>query len=157
MVALMSAPSTDAEPNEDGARLRYAFRQHIPIPSYLIALAVGALESRDIGPRSKVWSEASMVVSALIVPSCALASFTHTPHSHTRYAVHVYCRRPVRTSLPTLKSFSRLAKSWSAITCGVNTTFCSCHLRFLVRCHFSFFRIIFVWAWLPFDMQQYVL
>ncbi len=29
--------------------------------SYLIALAIGELESRDIGPRSKVWSEKSMV------------------------------------------------------------------------------------------------
>ena len=33
----------------------------LSIASYLIALAVGALESRVIGPRSKVWSEAEMV------------------------------------------------------------------------------------------------
>jgi hypothetical protein len=33
----------------------------VPIPSYLIALAVGALESRELGPRSRVWSEPSMV------------------------------------------------------------------------------------------------
>ena len=33
----------------------------VPIPSYLIALAVGNLESRELGPRSRVWSEPSMV------------------------------------------------------------------------------------------------
>uniref|UniRef100_A0A7N6AAC7 Leukotriene A-4 hydrolase n=1 Tax=Anabas testudineus TaxID=64144 RepID=A0A7N6AAC7_ANATE len=29
----------------------------VPMPSYLIAIVVGALESREIGPRSRVWSE----------------------------------------------------------------------------------------------------
>nr|XP_026490578.1 LOW QUALITY PROTEIN: leukotriene A-4 hydrolase [Vanessa tameamea] len=33
------------------------FRQPVPIPSYLLALAVGVLESRRLGPRSQVWSE----------------------------------------------------------------------------------------------------
>ncbi|KAM3963295.1 leukotriene A-4 hydrolase-like [Aphomia sociella] len=33
------------------------FRQLVPIPSYLIALAVGVLENRTLGPRSQVWSE----------------------------------------------------------------------------------------------------
>lgn len=36
-------------------------RCQVPIPSYLIALAVGALEARELGPRSRVWSEPSMV------------------------------------------------------------------------------------------------
>jgi len=40
---------------------RYHFHQPEPIPSYLLALAIGALESRPIGPRSSVWSEAEMV------------------------------------------------------------------------------------------------
>jgi len=31
------------------------------MPSYLIAIAAGLLKSKDIGPRSKVWSEESMV------------------------------------------------------------------------------------------------
>ena len=34
------------------------------MPSYLIAIAVGLLKSKDIGPRSKVWSEESMVQDA---------------------------------------------------------------------------------------------
>ncbi|XP_050352413.1 leukotriene A-4 hydrolase isoform X1 [Nymphalis io] len=33
------------------------FSQPVPIPSYLLALAVGVLESRRLGPRSQVWSE----------------------------------------------------------------------------------------------------
>jgi hypothetical protein len=37
--------------------------QAVPIPSYLLALAVGRLVSQDIGPRSRVWSEASMVAA----------------------------------------------------------------------------------------------
>ena len=33
------------------------FIQKVPVPSYLIAIAVGAIESRKIGPRSHVWAE----------------------------------------------------------------------------------------------------
>uniref|UniRef100_A0A2A4J1R9 Peptidase M1 leukotriene A4 hydrolase/aminopeptidase C-terminal domain-containing protein n=2 Tax=Heliothis virescens TaxID=7102 RepID=A0A2A4J1R9_HELVI len=33
------------------------FRQPMPLPSYLVAIAVGVLESRSLGPRSLVWSE----------------------------------------------------------------------------------------------------
>ena len=39
----------------------YEFTQPVPIPSYLFALAVGELDSRDISPRCRVWSEPSMV------------------------------------------------------------------------------------------------
>ncbi len=35
----------------------------MPIPSYLLALAVGELESRELGPISRVWSEPSMVAA----------------------------------------------------------------------------------------------
>lgn len=42
----------------------YAFEQPLPIPSYLVALAVGELECRTLGPISKVWSEPSVVESA---------------------------------------------------------------------------------------------
>lgn len=37
------------------------FRQPVPMPSYLIALAVGDLESREVGPRTRVWSEKEFV------------------------------------------------------------------------------------------------
>ncbi|PRW45014.1 leukotriene A-4 hydrolase isoform X1 isoform B [Chlorella sorokiniana] len=39
----------------------YRFKQSVPIPSYLLALAVGHLESRPLGPISAVWSEPEMV------------------------------------------------------------------------------------------------
>jgi leukotriene-A4 hydrolase len=35
-----------------------------PIPPYLFALAVGDLQSRDLGPRSRVWAEPSVVDAA---------------------------------------------------------------------------------------------
>jgi hypothetical protein len=43
--------------NEAAGTVTYAFRQPVCMPSYLLAFAVGALESRQIGPRSVVWSE----------------------------------------------------------------------------------------------------
>ncbi|KAL4702485.1 hypothetical protein ACJJTC_014628 [Scirpophaga incertulas] len=48
---LMSALRGDTRNN------RTSFHQPIPIPSYLLAIAVGVLEQRTLGPRSKVWSE----------------------------------------------------------------------------------------------------
>ena len=35
-----------------------------PIPPYLLAFAVGELASRDVGPRSRVWAEPSVVEAA---------------------------------------------------------------------------------------------
>eukprot|EP00696_Hemimastix_kukwesjijk_P013821 gnl/Hemi2/27646_TR9135_c0_g1_i1.p1 gnl/Hemi2/27646_TR9135_c0_g1~~gnl/Hemi2/27646_TR9135_c0_g1_i1.p1 ORF type:complete len:635 (+),score=190.18 gnl/Hemi2/27646_TR9135_c0_g1_i1:43-1947(+) len=63
LVALMSALSEPATPEDATATDVSVFRfsQPVPTPSYLIALAVGALESRDLGPRTKLWSEKEMV------------------------------------------------------------------------------------------------
>jgi leukotriene-A4 hydrolase len=36
----------------------------VAIPSYLLAIAVGDLEERRIGPLSRVWSEPSVVDAA---------------------------------------------------------------------------------------------
>eukprot|EP00955_Chlamydomonas_euryale_P074387 362014-Chlamydomonas_euryale.AAC.6 len=47
-------------PSAAGHKL-FAFEQAIPIPPYLIALAVGQLEARDLSARCRVWSEPSMV------------------------------------------------------------------------------------------------
>lgn len=49
------------------------FIQDVPVPSYLIALAVGVLESRQIGPRSHVWAEKE------IIEECAY-EFADTEH-----------------------------------------------------------------------------
>mmetsp|Transcript_36341 Transcript_36341/g.58248 ORF Transcript_36341/g.58248 Transcript_36341/m.58248 type:complete len:598 (+) Transcript_36341:508-2301(+) len=59
LVALMSAISLESETN--GTHTVFSFKQEVPIPAYLVAIAVGNLESRDIGPRTRVWSEPSMV------------------------------------------------------------------------------------------------
>ncbi|XP_045452279.1 LOW QUALITY PROTEIN: leukotriene A-4 hydrolase [Melitaea cinxia] len=48
---LMSAIRGESKGNKT------TFSQPVPIPSYLLALAVGVLESRRLGPRSHVWSE----------------------------------------------------------------------------------------------------
>ena len=42
----------------------YYWTQRVPIPSYLLALVVGDLASVDIGPRSRVWAEPSVVHQA---------------------------------------------------------------------------------------------
>ncbi|QQP32378.1 Leukotriene A4 hydrolaselike [Caligus rogercresseyi] len=41
-----------------------SFLQKIPIQSYLVAIVAGRLESRELGPRSKVWAEAEYVERA---------------------------------------------------------------------------------------------
>lgn len=35
----------------------YKFEQKLPIPSYLIAIAAGAIVGKELGPRSRVWTE----------------------------------------------------------------------------------------------------
>ncbi|XP_078484924.1 leukotriene A-4 hydrolase [Ciona intestinalis] len=67
LVALMSALQCwdKSGKNEKGEKVKtYKFTQKVPTPSYLIAIVVGLLESRDIGPRSKVWSEREFVDKA---------------------------------------------------------------------------------------------
>jgi len=62
LVALMSSLRKGAEPcTADKQKTVHRFDQPVPIPSYLIAIVVGDLVSKDIGPRSKVWSEKEMI------------------------------------------------------------------------------------------------
>lgn len=42
----------------------HKFEQPVPIPVYLVAIVVGCLESRKLGPRCHVWSEAQVVDKA---------------------------------------------------------------------------------------------
>lgn len=60
LMAVMSA-SNPQEKNESGV---YTFEMKQPIPSYLLALAVGDLEFRAIGPRSGVYAEPSVLKDA---------------------------------------------------------------------------------------------
>ncbi|WP_306589925.1 M1 family metallopeptidase [Geothrix sp. 21YS21S-4] len=63
LTAVMSAGPTGDERTRDGRRVfRFAMPQ--PIPSYLLALAVGRLESRDLSPRARVWAEPETVEAA---------------------------------------------------------------------------------------------
>ncbi|KAL5011459.1 hypothetical protein ScPMuIL_010010 [Solemya velum] len=58
--AVMSASESSSYgevANMSGDKDCYFFKLPIPIPSYLIALAVGDIQSADIGPRSRVWTE----------------------------------------------------------------------------------------------------
>jgi len=65
LTALMSGERLVSEQHPTKAgKMVFRFRQEIPIPSYLVALVVGALESRKIGPRSHVWSEKEVVDQA---------------------------------------------------------------------------------------------
>ncbi len=61
VVALMSADN-DPAVVRDGD---YSFRMTEPVPSYLLALAVGDLAFKPISPRSGVWAEPSMVDRAV--------------------------------------------------------------------------------------------
>merc|ERR1712168_386290 len=58
LVVLMSAVRDESSCDcTDGA----CFKQDVPIPSYLLAIVVGDLVSRNIGPRSHVWSEPALI------------------------------------------------------------------------------------------------
>ena len=64
LTVLMSAIRDGNPEPTDGDKLIHKFTQKVPIPCYLVAFAIGALESRKIGPRSHVWSEAEFVEKA---------------------------------------------------------------------------------------------
>jgi leukotriene-A4 hydrolase len=61
LVALMSAHRQPELTQLNGDSITYHFKQPVCMPSYLLAFAIGALESRPIGPRSAVWSEKETV------------------------------------------------------------------------------------------------
>ena len=49
---------------QGGATREFAFEQTVPVPSYLVAIAVGELRGIEVGPRSTVWAEPSVVDAA---------------------------------------------------------------------------------------------
>lgn len=64
LTAVMSAEmlTPDGEPSEAGRTFR--FRMEQPIPPYLIAIAVGDIDFRPLGPRTGVYAEPTVVDSA---------------------------------------------------------------------------------------------
>jgi len=61
LAALMSAIRQGEPQPIGGDRSITKWEQKVPVQSYLIAIAVGGLESRQIGPRSHVWAEPGLV------------------------------------------------------------------------------------------------
>lgn len=61
LVVLMSAVEETEKREQTSSTNTYYYQQKVPIPSYLVAIVAGLLESKDIGPRTRVWSEKDMV------------------------------------------------------------------------------------------------
>ena len=65
-VPVMSAQMIDGAtgtPAPQGRR-KFRFKMDNPVPPYLIAIAIGDLKFKEIGPRSGVWAEAGMIDAA---------------------------------------------------------------------------------------------
>jgi leukotriene-A4 hydrolase len=62
LTAVMSAGPRGQRPAATGQTFAFAMPQ--PIPPYLLALAVGHLASRGLGPRSRIWAEPETVDAA---------------------------------------------------------------------------------------------
>ena len=61
LAAVMSAGPAGARPGPRPGTKTFLFEMPQPIPPYLLALAVGDLEARDLSPRSRVWAEPATV------------------------------------------------------------------------------------------------
>ena len=64
LAAVMSAGPAGIRPGGKPGTRTWLFEMPQPIPSYLLALAVGDLKSRDLSPRSRVWAEPATVGAA---------------------------------------------------------------------------------------------
>ncbi|QDP19724.1 M1 family metallopeptidase [Sphingomonas xanthus] len=63
LTAVMSAPR-QGEPQELGRTRQFSFAMDKPVAPYLIAIAVGDLAYRELGPRTGVWTEPAMLDKA---------------------------------------------------------------------------------------------
>jgi len=63
LTAVMSAGPDGDQPGASGWHT-FKFKMPQPIPSYLLALAVGQLEGRDVSPRVRVWAEPATIEKA---------------------------------------------------------------------------------------------
>ncbi|XP_003742278.1 leukotriene A-4 hydrolase [Galendromus occidentalis] len=65
VTAVVSGVRQGEEPAPNDTKV-VTYEQKVPVPVYLLAFAVGDLESRKIGPRSQVWSEKELVDKATV-------------------------------------------------------------------------------------------
>jgi aminopeptidase N len=66
LVAVMSADRLTPQGEPAGAGMRaFRFVMHKPVPPYLIAVAIGDLAFRPLGPRTGVWAEPAMLDAAV--------------------------------------------------------------------------------------------
>ena len=95
LTAVMSAEHLTPEGEEAGpGRTRYRFSLDNPVPPYLIALAIGDLAFRELGPRSGVWAERGLVERAAyefadLEAMIASAERLYGPYRWGRYDVLV--------------------------------------------------------------------
>jgi leukotriene A-4 hydrolase/aminopeptidase len=64
LTAVMSAAPGERRPGDAPGTSLFSFSMPQKIPSYLLAIAVGNLTSRDLGPRSRVYTEPEMLEAA---------------------------------------------------------------------------------------------
>ena len=64
LAAVMGAAPGVPRPGPDEGHQTYTFSMPQPIPSYLLAIAVGNIVSRDLGPRSRVYAEPETLEAA---------------------------------------------------------------------------------------------
>ena len=62
--AVMSAEMLTPQGEASHSGRVFRFRMEEPIPPYLVALAIGDLEFRELGPRTGVWAEPAVVEAA---------------------------------------------------------------------------------------------
>jgi leukotriene-A4 hydrolase len=62
-VVMSAAPGEEEKAEQPGTRV-FRFRMPQAIPAYLLAIAVGDLASRDLGPRTRVFAEPGVVEAA---------------------------------------------------------------------------------------------
>lgn len=62
---VMSALPSGQTKTDKNKKKTYQFSQTLPVPAYLIAIAVGNLSYQRIGPRSTVWTEPELLDQAV--------------------------------------------------------------------------------------------
>ncbi len=90
LAAVMSAGPLGVAPGPRNGTRAFRFRMPQPIPPYLLALAVGRLESRQLSRRSAVWAEPETVDAAAhefsgIEPMLTCAEELFGPYEWERY------------------------------------------------------------------------